>query len=60
MADGDVVLQKALGVSVRCVHGLLARSPHSFSRLVARRRVQRAQELDDRGGVTAPTLVWSV
>lgn len=36
---------QALGVSVRRVHTLLARSPHSFSRLVARRRVQRAQEL---------------
>jgi transcriptional regulator GlxA family with amidase domain len=36
---------QALGVSVRRVHGLLALSPHSFSRLVARRRVQRAQEL---------------
>lgn len=36
---------QALGISVRCVHGLLAGTPHSFSRLVARQRLQRAQAL---------------
>jgi transcriptional regulator GlxA family with amidase domain len=36
---------RALGISVRGVHGLLAGTPHSFSRLVARRRLQRAQAL---------------
>lgn len=36
---------RALGISVRGVHGLLAGMPHSFSRLVARRRLQRAREL---------------
>jgi transcriptional regulator GlxA family with amidase domain len=35
----------ALGVSVRRLHGLLAGTPHSFSRLVVRRRLQRAQAL---------------
>ncbi len=36
---------QALGVSVRRVHTLLAGTPHTFSRLVARRRVLRAQTL---------------
>lgn len=35
----------ALGVSVRRLHLLLAGTPHTFSRLVARRRLQRAQQL---------------
>lgn len=36
---------EALGVSVRRVHALLAGSPHTFTRLVAQRRLQRAQKL---------------
>jgi AraC-like DNA-binding protein len=36
---------QALGVSVRRLHTLLAHSPYTFSRLVARRRLQRAQAL---------------
>ena len=36
---------RALGVSVRCVHGLLVGTPHTFSRLVAQRRLQRARAL---------------
>jgi AraC-like DNA-binding protein len=35
----------ALGVSVRRLHGLLAGTPHTFSRLVTRRRLQRAHAL---------------
>lgn len=35
----------ALGVSVRRLHMLLAGTPHTFSRLVARRRLERAQAL---------------
>lgn len=36
---------QALGASVRTVHLLLQGTPHTFSRLVARRRLQRAQAL---------------
>jgi AraC-like DNA-binding protein len=36
---------QALGVSVRRLHTLLAGSSHTFSKLVARRRLQRAQAL---------------
>lgn len=35
----------ALGVSVRRIHALLAGSPHTFTRLVAQCRLQRAQML---------------
>lgn len=35
----------ALGISVRRLHSLLATGPHTFARLVARRRLQRAQGL---------------
>lgn len=36
---------RALGISVRRLHSLLADGPHTFARLVARRRLQRAQGL---------------
>jgi transcriptional regulator GlxA family with amidase domain len=50
---------QALGVSVRRLHGLLAGSPHTFSRLVARRRLRRAQGLLAQCGASVADVAFA-